>query len=77
MISNQTPRETWQDMTLNFMTKLPPFKKLIIGIVYDSILIITDRLTKYTYFILYKKSFSAEDLAYIFTKYIMANYGFL
>jgi hypothetical protein len=64
-------------MTLNFVTKLPPFKELIIGVIYNFIIIIIDRLTKYAYFIPYLKSFLAEDLAYMFYKYIMANYGFL
>jgi hypothetical protein len=63
-------------MALDFVTKLSLFKKLITGVIYDSIMIITDRLTKYAYFISYFKSFSAEDLAYMFYKYIMANHGF-
>jgi hypothetical protein len=64
-------------MALNFVTKLPPFKKLIIGIIYDSIIVVTDRLTKYAYFISYLKSSLAKNLVYIFYKYIMANHGFL
>jgi hypothetical protein len=64
-------------VTLNFVTKLPLFKKLIIGIIYDFIMVVTDRLTKYIYFIFYFESFLAEDLAYIFHKYIVANYRFL
>jgi hypothetical protein len=39
-------------------------------------MVVTDRLTKYAYFILYLENFLAEDLAYIFYKYVMANYGF-
>jgi hypothetical protein len=58
------------------MTKLSLSKELITGIMYDSIIIVTDRLTKYAYFIPYLKSFSAEDLAYMFYKHIMANYRF-
>jgi hypothetical protein len=76
-MSNQTPREIWQDMALNFVTKLPLSKKPITGVTYDSIMIITDRLTKYAYFISYLKNSSAEDLAYIFYKYVMANHRFL
>jgi hypothetical protein len=64
-------------MILDFVTKLPPFKELIIEMIYDSIMVVTDRLTKYAYFILYFKSFLAEDLAYMFYKYVMANYRFL
>ena len=63
-------------MALDFMTKLPLFKKLIIGVIYDSIMVVTNRLTKYAYFIPYFKNFLAEDLAYIFYKYIVANHGF-
>jgi hypothetical protein len=64
-------------VTLDFVTKLPPFKKLMTGVIYDSIIIVTNRLTKYAYFIPYLKNSSAEDLAYIFHKYVMANHGFL
>jgi hypothetical protein len=63
-------------VALDFVTKLLLFKKLMTGVIYDSIMIITDRLTKYAYFIPYLENFSAEDLAYIFYKHIMANYGF-
>jgi hypothetical protein len=44
--------------------------------IYDSIMVVTDRFTKYTYFIPYFESSLAEDLAYIFYKYVMANYRF-
>jgi hypothetical protein len=63
-------------MALDFVTKLSLFKKLITGMTYDSIMIVTDRFTKYAYFIPYFKSFLAEDLVYIFYKYIVANHGF-
>jgi hypothetical protein len=62
-------------MALNFITKFPELKELITKTSFDSILVVTDRLIKYGYFIPYKKSFSAEDLAYIFNKYIIGNYG--
>jgi hypothetical protein len=64
-------------MALDFVTKLPLSKKLIIKVIYDSIIIVTNRFTKYVYFILYFENFLAEDLAYIFYKYVMANHGFL
>jgi hypothetical protein len=77
MILNLAPRGIWQDMALNFITKLSLSKELIIEMIYDFIIIVTNRFTKYAYFISYFKSFSAEDLAYIFYKYIMTNYEFL
>jgi hypothetical protein len=64
-------------MALDFMIKLSLFKKLIIGVIYNSIMVVTDRLTKYTYFIPYFESFLAEDLVYMFHKYIVTNHGFL
>jgi hypothetical protein len=55
-------------MALDFITKLPLSRKLIIGVIYDSIMIVINRFTKYAYFIPYFESFLAEDLAYIFHK---------
>jgi hypothetical protein len=63
-------------MALDFITKLPLFRKLMTGVIYNSIMIVTDRLTKYIYFIPYFESFSGKDLAYIFYKYVVANHGF-
>jgi hypothetical protein len=63
-------------MALDFVTKLPPFKKLMTGVIYDFIIVVTDRFTKYAYFIPYLKSFLAEDLAYMFYKYVVTNYRF-
>jgi hypothetical protein len=64
-------------VALDFVTKLSLFRELMTGVIYDFIIVITDRLTKYAYFILYFKNFSAEDLAYMFYRYIVANHGFL
>jgi hypothetical protein len=63
-------------MALDFVIKLPLFKELMIGMIYNFIIIVTDRLTKYAYFIPYLESFLTEDLAYMFYKYIIANYRF-
>jgi hypothetical protein len=73
---NQAPREAWQDVALDFVTKLSLSKELMTGVIYNFIIVVTDRLTKYVYFIFYFESSSAEDLAYIFYKYIVANHGF-
>jgi hypothetical protein len=42
---------------------------------YDSILVITDRLTKYAYMLLYKEASDAEELAYTFLRIVVANHG--
>jgi hypothetical protein len=64
-------------MVLDFITKLPLFKELMTEVMYDFIMVVIDKFTKYVYFISYLESFLAENLAYIFHKYVMANYRFL
>ena len=75
MMPNQTPTGAWEDVALNFIMKLPESQELITKTSFDSILIVTDRLTKYGYFIPYRESSSAENLAYVFNKYIIENHG--
>ena len=43
----------WKLIALDFIVKLPLSKDLMIGTEYNSILVITERLTKYGYFIPY------------------------
>ena len=62
-------------MAWDFIIKLPESKELISNAQHDSILIITDRLTKFGYFLPYRESSIAEELVYIFLKKIIANYG--
>jgi hypothetical protein len=57
--------------------KLLLSQDLITKIKYDSILVVTDRLTKYIYIILYLKASIAEDLAYMFLKVVVINYSAL
>ena len=64
-------------MAWDFITKLPESKELISNAQYDSILIITDRLTKFGYFLPYRESSTAKKLAYIFLRRIVANHGLL
>jgi hypothetical protein len=62
---------------LDFVIKLLLLQDLITGIEYDFILVITDRLTKYTYMILYLKASIIENLAYMFLKVVVTNYNAL
>ena len=57
------------------MIKLLKLKKSLIKVLYNSVLVITDRLIKYRYFISYKKVSSAEELVYTFLRVITANYN--
>ena len=73
--SPRTPEWPWASIALDFVVKLSKSKEPLMKAVYDSILVITDRLTKYRYFIPYKEASSAEELAYMFLRVIVANYG--
>jgi hypothetical protein len=76
----QSPRiltGVWKSIAWNFIVKLLLLKETIIGVVYDSILVVTDRLIKYAHFILYKEGLTAEDLIYAFNRNVIANYDIL
>ena len=62
---------------MDFIVKLPALKEVITGVIYDSVLVVTDRLTKYAYFIFYKEGLIAEELVYAFNKNVIVNYRIL
>jgi hypothetical protein len=70
-------KTSWTLIILDFVIKLLLSQNPIIRVEYDYILVITDRLTKYTYMILYLKASIVEDLVYIFLRVIIANYNAL
>ena len=74
MKNPKTPIGAWTSIILDFIVKLPKFRAPITKVIYNSILIITNRPTKYKYFILYKKVSLSEDLFYIIYKYVVGNY---
>ncbi len=74
MKSFSTSDYAWKSIALNFIIKLFKLKKRVIETTYDFILIITDRLIKYEYFLSYKKITFAKDLIYIFLRIIVANH---
>jgi transposase InsO family protein len=69
------PTRPWGSIAFDHITKLPGSKEPGSEEVYDSILVVTDRLTKYGYFIPYKESSDAATLAYHFLRVIAANHG--
>nr|XP_036575130.1 reverse transcriptase domain protein [Colletotrichum truncatum]KAF6781651.1 reverse transcriptase domain protein [Colletotrichum truncatum] len=64
-----------ESISLDFVTKLPKSREPITNVYYDSVLVIVDRLTKYSYFIPYMESSTAEDLAYKFLQVIVSQHG--
>ncbi len=72
--SLSTSDHAWKSIALNFIIKLSKLKKRVMRTMYNFILMITDKLIKYKYFLLYKKVTFAEDLIYTFLKMIIANH---
>ena len=69
------PTGPWKSISMDFITKLPKSKEPFTGLTYDSILVICDRMTKYSYFMPYRESSTAEDLSYVYLRNIFANHG--
>jgi hypothetical protein len=69
------PTGAWKSIALDFIVKLPLSRDPLTGVEYDSILVITERLTKYGYFVPYLEASDAEALAYTFLQVIIANHG--
>ena len=60
---------------MDFIVKLLQSKKPLIKTLYDSIFVIVDKLTKFSYFVLYKKGNTAEKMAYTFFRIVVSSYG--
>ena len=65
----------WADLTMDFVTGLPSSRAWN-GAVYDSILVVVDRLTKMAHYISVTKTVVAEDLAEILIREVIRFHGF-
>ena len=57
--------ESQEEVTLDFIIRLLPSIEVYIGVSHDTILVIVDRLTKYTHFILCKATLIAKQLGFL------------
>ena len=57
--------ESWNEMTINFITKLPSSMSLTTKKNYDVILIMIDRLINYNHIVFFKKKYIVKQLKYI------------
>ena len=56
----------WEKITMDFITKLPKSKNLTTKILYNSIMVVVNKLTKYTHFIPFKETFNTKQLKHLF-----------
>jgi hypothetical protein len=59
------PTEPWEEVTMDFITKSPKSEDPATKITYDSILVVVDRLTKYSHYIPFQESWTAEQLTHV------------
>ena len=60
---------------MDFIIKLPKLKDPLTKEDYDAILIIVDRLTKYSHLIPFKETYTAEQLGFIILDRLIRYYG--
>ena len=68
------PQHKWKDLTMDFVTSLPPSKDWR-GVKYDSILVIVDRLTKMVHYEPVQKTLTAEGLAEVIINTVIRHHG--
>ena len=73
--SPETPREPWTSIAWDFVGPLPESVEPGTRQFYDSILVVTERTTKYARFIPTHSTLKAEELANLFIREIVANHG--
>ena len=62
-------------MIIDFITKLLKSENSITKNIFDSILVVVDKLTKYTILILYKETYNTEQLEFLLLNYLIKNYN--
>ena len=62
---HEPPKSPWNEVTMDFITKLPKSKDPLTDQSYDSILVMVDRLTKYSHMVSFKETYNAEQLGYL------------
>ena len=72
---NTIPRGLWEDVSMDFITKLPKSKDPVTGITYDSIMVIVDRFTKYLIVVPFKETHTAEQLGHLLLDRLVRDHG--
>ncbi len=62
---------------MDFVIKLPRLVNPVTNDKYDLIIVIVDKLTKYTIIILYKESYNASQLGFILLDRLIRDYSIL
>ncbi|GAU14480.1 hypothetical protein TSUD_250200 [Trifolium subterraneum] len=63
------PNNVWEDLSIDFITGLPKSKG------FEAVLVVVDRLSKYSHFILLKHPYSAKTIAELFMREVVRLHG--
>jgi transposase InsO family protein len=66
---SETPKKPWEWITMDFITKLPVSDGC------DMIMVVVDRLTKYAYMLPTTETITAQEMATILLRHVVANHG--
>jgi len=69
------PAQPWLEIKMDFITKLPLSTDLITEEDYDSILVIVDRLTKYSHLIPFRRDFDTKEMGQILLDKLIRYHG--
>lgn len=65
----------WDEVTMDFINKLPLSEDPATDTMYNGILVMVDRLTKYSHFIPYNEEYTAEKLAFLVLDRLIRYHG--
>ena len=69
------PTLPWYDVTMDFVVKLPKSKNPTTQEIYDSIMVMVDKLTKYALMIPFKKNYKTDQFGFILLDRLVKNHG--
>ena len=71
----EPPKKPWDEVTMDFIVKLPKSADPVTGHEYDSILVMVDRLTKYSHFIPCSETITAPQLGCLILDRLVRYHG--
>ena len=66
------PEVAWDTITIDFVVKLPRSENLVTKVNYNTILVVVDKLTKYTHLILWQETGTVSKLANVLLRELVS-----
>jgi hypothetical protein len=73
----ELPSELWTDILMDFVIGLPLLEDPATGLLYDSILVMVDRFSKYAEMVPFRRDYTAVQLAHVVKDRLIRYYGIL